>query len=108
MDLYRGNGLMYTIENLEMQKLFQVDRFGNFKITASSLTINQSINGNGTFHVPILLRDLEGNTKRVSVIVQLSNLLKQVKCPQIADSTLCKFSINRTSFDPSKQFKKKE
>lgn len=85
-----------------MQKLFNVDENGNFKIIAQELTIEKSGNSNGAFNIPILLTDLQGNSNLVMVNVELSNLLKQVKCPKIADAAMCKFSINRTTFDPSK------
>jgi hypothetical protein len=84
-----------------MSKLFYVDWEGNFKIVVNQLTNAQSTNKNGTFLVPIKLTDLQGYSQYVNVIVQLSILLQNNRCPKISENADCKYYVNRTLFVPS-------
>lgn len=96
-----SNRVTYSVRDPEMAKLFAVDPQGQFRITASRLTREQSYFMNGTFNVEIGIVDLYGHSDVVTVVVQLSEVLKNVQCPKIVESAMCRFSINRTTFDPS-------
>lgn len=96
-----SNKIAYTIQDDHMARLFYVDNEGNFKILTNQLTFAQSFGQNGTFFVPILVSDMSGNLQNVKVILQLSSLLNQVRCPRISEAVDCKYTINRTIFTPS-------
>ena len=98
------NTVMFKIQDPEMNKLFKIDEKGSFKIIVNKLDSSQT--QNGVFQVPITIIDQFNNINMVTVIVQLSNLLSKNQCPKIAESAMCKFSIDRENFDPSKFFKK--
>lgn len=99
-----SNRVTFSIRDPDMAKLFAIDNEGEFRVSASKLTREQSYYANGTFSVDIGLVDLYGHTETVNVIVQVSETapLKTLQCPKIVDSAMCRFSINRTTFDPSK------
>lgn len=100
-DLDQANRVFFSIKDAIMAKLFYVDMDGYFRVKAPRLTMESSFNSSGNFYVDVLVADLYGYTEIVQVTVRLSALLNYVACPKIADAALCRFSINRTSFDPS-------
>ncbi|RNA42470.1 cadherin-87A [Brachionus plicatilis] len=91
--------LKYTVQP-KLENLFRVGEDGVFKISAKKLDMSNSVNQNGTFLVPILVNDENDNSQLIHVIVQLSSFLITNQCPKISDNAMCKFSINRESFDP--------
>lgn len=97
-----SNRVTFSVRDPEMAKLFSIDSQGHFRVIASKLTREQSYYMNGTFSVDIGLVDLYGHTETVNVVVQVSEALKNLQCPRIVESAMCRFSINRTTFDPSK------
>jgi hypothetical protein len=97
-----SNNVLFIIQNVSLSKYFQIDAYGSFKIVTKKLDASMTSNGNGTFVVPILLSDLKGYMETVIVIVQLSCLVKENQCPRILDTAMCLFTINQTTFDPSK------
>lgn len=102
LNLDASNRVSFSIRDPEMAKLFSVDSQGYFRVVANKLTREQSYFMNGTFAVEVGLVDLFGHTETVIVVVQVSDMLKNVQCPRIVDSAMCRFSINRTTFDPSR------
>lgn len=101
-NLDASNRISYSIRDGEMAKYFVVDDQGVFKIVANQLTREQSPFMNGTFIVDVDLVDSFGHKDAVKVTVQIAEIFKNLQCPKIVESAMCRFSINRTTFDPSK------
>ncbi|CAF1065879.1 unnamed protein product, partial [Brachionus calyciflorus] len=101
-ELDPANKVSFTIQNNEMAKLFFVDQNGLFKILATQLDISQTPNQNGVFNILILASDEFGNSILLTVILQLSKYISNTQCPRISESAICKFSINRETFDSNK------
>ena len=101
-NLDASNRINYSIRDPEMAKYFVVDDQGTFKIVVNHLTREQSPFMNGTFVVDVDLVDLYGHKDAVKVIVQVAEIFKNLQCPKIIESAMCRFSINKTTFDPSK------
>lgn len=103
-NLDASNRINYSIRDPEMAKFFVVDDQGVFKIVANQLTREHSPFMNGTFIVDVDIVDLYGHKDAVKVIVQIADIFKNLQCPRIVESAMCRFSINRTTFDPSKLY----
>jgi hypothetical protein len=95
------NKLNYKVIDPKMAVIFDVDSTGEFKIKVP-LTASLAIDKDGFFSVLIQITDLNLNTEIATVIVQLTNFVKENKCPKILDDALCNFTINQTTFDKSK------
>lgn len=93
--------LTYTIQS-KLNKFFDVDENGVFKILTNNLDESMSMYQNGTFLIPILVKDKYENSQLIHVILQLSKNLKQKQCPKISNNAICRFSINLESFDASR------
>lgn len=104
LNMDASNRISFSVRDPEMAKLFTVDSQGYFRVIANKLVREQSYFMNGTFTVEVGLVDLYGHTDTVTVVVQVSEMLRNVQCPRIVDSAMCRFSINRTTFDPSKNY----
>lgn len=93
--------LKFSIQDPVMSRLFYIDPTGVFKVSAISLRTQDTCK-DGSCYVPVQISDINGNTYDLSIVVQMSQILKDVQCPIISEASICRFKINTSSFDPSK------